>query len=287
VLKSIFEEEILNEFHDNLNSDDQFNSNVEFLDYYDYELKQQKVDKFIKLIKEAKQKLNIPVIAGINCVTAGEWTNFARKFQDAGADAIELNIFLLPSDASKSGSEIDVEYYKIIKTVKEKISIPVTVKMSPFHTNINETVAKTAQLGVSGIVLFNRQYNPDIDIDNFELTSSNVFSKADDYTLPLRFIALNADKTPCSLAASTGIHDGKSLIKLLLAGADAVQIASTIYLNGYSVINEMLKELETWMESKSFLTISGFKGKMTARKVKNPAEFERVQFMKYFSDREI
>jgi dihydroorotate dehydrogenase (fumarate) len=287
VLKSIFEEEIINEFNESLASDDQFQSNREFLDYYDYELKQENVNRTIKLIKDAKQKLSIPVIASINCVSSGEWIQFAKKFQEAGADALELNIFLLPSDASKTGAAIEHEYFKIIRTVKDKISIPVTVKMSPFFTNISEMIQKTAELGVAGIVLFNRSYNPDFDIEKMQITSSNVFSKPEDYTLPLRFIAINSGKVSCSLAASTGIHDGNGLIKLLLAGADAVQIASTLYVNGNDQINTMLKELEVWMKSKNYLSVSAFKGKLAVEKAKNPAEFERVQFMKHFSDREI
>ncbi len=287
VLKSIFEEEIINEFNESLASDDQFQSTGEFLDYYDYELKQENVNRTIKLIKDAKQKLSIPVIASINCVSSGEWTQFAKKFQEAGADALELNIFLLPSDASKTGTAIEQEYFKIIRTVKEKISIPVTVKMSPFFTNISEMIQKTAELDVAGIVLFNRSYNPDFDIERLQITSSNVFSKPEDYTLPLRFIAINSGKLSCSLAASTGIHDGNGLIKLLLAGADAVQIASTLYVNGFDRINSMLKELEEWMKSKNFLSVSAFKGKLAGENAKNPAEFERVQFMKHFSDREI
>jgi len=287
VLKSIFEEEIINEFHESLSSDDQFQSNREFLDYYDYELKQQNVNRTIKLIREAKQKLSIPIIASINCISSGEWIQFAKKFQEAGADALELNIFLLPSDASKPGALIEQEYVKIIRTVKENISIPVTVKMSPFFTNISEMIQKTAELDVAGIVLFNRSYNPDFDIEKMQITSSNVFSKPEDYTLPLRFIAMNSGKVSCSLAASNGIHDGNGLIKLLLAGADAVQIASTLYVNGFDRINSMLKELEAWMKSKNFLSVSAFKGKLAGEKAKNPAEFERVQFMKHFSDREI
>jgi dihydroorotate dehydrogenase (fumarate) len=287
VLKSLFEEEIINEFHNTLNSDDQFRSNIEFLDYYDYELKKESVNRYIKLIKDAKQKLSIPVIASINCVSAGEWTNYAKKFQEAGADALELNIFILPSDAAKTAIDIENEFFKIISSVKEKLSIPIIVKISPFFTNISEIIHKTAKTGISGIVLFNRSYSPDFDIENMSLNTSNVFSSPNDYTLPLRFIAMNSKKVSVSLAASTGIHDGSALIKMLLAGADAVQIASCIYLYGSTHINKMLVELETWMNSKNYLNISMFKGKLSGENIKNPAEFERVQFMKYFSNHEL
>ncbi len=287
VLKSIFEEEIISEFHDTLASDDQFNSNIEFLDYYDYELKKESVDNYIQLIKDAKQELSVPVIASINCVSSQEWTDFAKKFEDAGADALELNIFILPSDSKKSARDIEDEYIKIIKKVKDKITIPTAVKMSPYFSNLSEMIQRLDESKVSGLVLFNRSYSPDYDIDKMAVTSSNVFSKPEDYTLPLRWIALNSNKVNCSLAASTGIHDGKSLIKMILAGADAVQIASSIYLHGAEQISAMLSELEEWMNSKKYLNLNQFKGKLSRNDVKNPAEFERVQFMKYFSDRGI
>ena len=287
VLKSIFEEEIISEFHDTLASDDQFNSNIEFLDYYDYELKKESVDNYIQLIKDAKRELSVPVIASINCVSSQEWTDFAKKFEDAGADALELNIFILPSDSKKSARDIEDEYIKIIKKVKDKITIPTAVKMSPYFSNLSEMIQRLDESKVSGLVLFNRSYSPDYDIDKMAVTSSNVFSKPEDYTLPLRWIALNSNKVNCSLAASTGIHDGKSLIKMILAGADAVQIASSIYLHGAEQISAMLSELEEWMNSKKYLNLNQFKGKLSRNDVKNPAEFERVQFMKYFSDRGI
>lgn len=287
VLKSIFEEEITSEFHERLDSDDRFNSSLEFLDYYDYELKQESVTKYFDLIKEAKQHLSIPVIASVNCVSSNEWVDFSMKFQEAGADALELNIFNLPSDSKKSARDIEEAYFNIIKKLKEKISIPIAVKLSPYFTNVSEMIHKLDKIGVAGLVLFNRSYSPDYDIDKMTVTSSNVFSKPEDYTLPLRWIALNSKKVSCSLAASTGVHDGSSLIKMLLAGADAVQLASTIYLNGTEHVTTMLTELEDWMNKKNYLSIDQFKGKLTQDNLKNPAEFERVQFMKHFSDRDI
>ncbi len=285
VLKSIFEEEIINEFKEELDTDDRFNSSLEFLDYYDYELKQQSVEKYFELIREAKKQLSIPVIASINCVSSNEWIDFSMKFEEAGADALELNIFNLPSDSKKSAREIEEAYFNIIKKLKEKVSIPIAVKLSPYFSNVSEMIHKLDKIGVEGLVLFNRFYSPDYDIDKMTVISSNVFSKPEDYTLPLRWIALNSKKVSCSLAASTGVHDGETLIKMLLAGADAVQVASTIYLNGVGQIAKILTELEEWMAKKNYLSVDQFKGKLTQDNLKNPAEFERVQFMKYFSDK--
>ncbi len=287
VLKSIFEEEILNEFNEHMNSDDEFQSNIEFLDYFDYELKEDSVNKYVDLIKEAKNAVSVPVIASVNCVSAHEWTDFAKKIEEAGADALELNIFLMPSDAKKTGQEIEETYFNIIKKVLDTVKIPVAVKMSSYFSNLGNMIQKLSETGIKGLVLFNRSYSPDFDIEKMEVVSSNVFSKPEDYTLPLRWIAMTSDHAKCSLAASTGIHNAESMIKLLLAGASAVQIASTIYINGAGQINKMLTELETWMSKNNYLNIDQFKGKLSQKNLKNPAEFERVQFMKYFSDRAV
>lgn len=286
VLKSIFEEEIINDFHHNMDMDDKFHSSLEFLDYYDYDLKKESLDKYIQLIKDAKQELYIPVIASINCVSSQDWTDFAVQFEKAGADALELNIFILPSDNQKTAQDIENEYIKIITKVKSSINIPVSVKMSHYFTNISEMISKLDQTGISGLVLFNRSYSPDIDIDKLEITSSNIFSNPNDFTLPLRWIALNSNKVNCSLAASTGIHDASSAIKLLLAGADVIQLASTIFINGPEQVTKILGELEEWMGKHKFLNIDQFRGKLTNDN-KNPAEFERVQFMKYFGNKKI
>ena len=287
VLKSIFEEEILNEFNRHMDSDDEFQSNIEFLDYFDYELKDDSVNKYVDLIKDVKTSVSIPVIASVNCVSAHEWTDFAKKIEEAGADALELNIFLMPSDTKKTGQEIEETYFNVIKKVLNSVKIPVAVKMSHYFSNLGNMIQRLSETGISGLVLFNRSYSPDIDINKMEIVSSNVFSKPEDYTLPLRWTALTSDHVKCSLAASTGIHDAKAMIKLLLAGASAVQVASTVYINGVGQMNKMLSELESWMNKNNYLNIDQFKGKLSQKNLKNPAEFERVQFMKYFSDRAV
>ncbi len=282
VLKSIFEEEIIHDFQDSLNADDRFGSNMEFLDYYDYDLKEEAVDKYVDLIKEAKRQLSIPVIASVNCVSSHEWTEFASKFQSAGADAIELNIFILPSDAKRTAREMEEEYFKIIEKVQKVITIPIAVKIGPYFSNLAEMIQRLDATGVSGLVLFNRSFSPDFDIEKMRVTSSNVLSRPNDYILPLRWIALSANKVSCSLAASTGIHDGQSVIKMLLAGADVVQIASSLYLHGEERVTTMIADLEKWMSEKKYLNIDQFRGKLSHTDVRNPADLERVQFMKHF-----
>ncbi len=285
VLKSIFEEEIDNELNHILSKGTHFEQSDEFLDYFDYSLKAENFEKYLKLIKEAKSTLSIPVIASINCTTLGEWTALAKKIETAGADALELNIFLFPSDMTKSGKDIEQSYLDILSKVKSSIKLPVAVKMSPYFTHIPEMTKKLNDAGADGLVLFNRSFSPDFDIEKMRITSSNRFSSPEDYTLPLRWISVCSPRLDCSLAASTGVYSGKTAFKMLLAGSDVIQIASALYAHGIEHIEKIISELEDLMNRKDILNIAQIKGKLNMGKLENPAIFERVQFMRYFAGR--
>lgn len=284
VLKSLFEEEILRE----LNASMQRMSSEGFLypetvDYYEeMEAPNSATDIYLEQIRQAKNRVAIPVIASINCISASQWTYFPKQIQQAGADALELNIFVLPSDMSRKAEENEQIYFNIIGEVKKQVSIPVIVKLSYYFSNLASFLKRISYTGIDGLVLFNRFYNPDIDIDTFEFTAGAVLSTPSDFYRSLRWIGILSGRLGCSLGASTGVHDGNSLIKMLLAGADAVEVASTVYINGYEQIQIMLDELDQWMTGKDFETIDSFKGIMSQTKTVNPAAFERVQFMKYF-----
>lgn len=238
------------------------------------------------LIKEAKTAVSIPIIASINCISNYEWIYFTKKIEAAGADALELNISILPSDMKKSSQEIEDTYFNIIETVRKEIKTPLIIKMSSYFTNLGEMIQKVSKSGINGLVLFNRYYSPDIDITTKQITASNIFSSSDDITLPLRWVAISSGKTGCSLAASTGIHDGEGVIKMVLAGVDAVDVVSTIYKNGASQIKEMNDTLIKYLKDQDIESISLIKGLANQINIDNPALFERVQFMKYFSDNE-
>ncbi len=284
VLKSIFEEEIMFEYGEYLKEAEKYGYDNEFLDYFDYKIKEDNIQKYIKLIKDAKDTVSIPVIASVNCVSTHEWTFFAKKIEEAKADALEVNIFLLPSDNKKTSAEIEKTYIDIVKKVREATKLPLIIKMSHYFTNIVEVVKKIADAGADAIVMFNRHYNPDIDINSRELTSGFVFSNPSEITYPLRWIALSYGKVKSQLAASTGIHDGEALVKVLLAGASAVEIASTLYKNGPKVISEMNNFLADYLDKNKFNSLNDIKGLVSQKNVKNPAAFERVQFMRYYSD---
>ena len=286
VLKSIFEEEILMEYESVLKDEAPGRYKDDYLDYFDYRIKQANIENYLELIIQTRKTVKIPVIASINCSTAHEWTYFAKKIQEAGADALELNIFILPSVLARSAENIEQSYLEIIRTVRNEIKIPLSVKMGYYFSNLAGMIAELSHCNIAGLVLFNRSYSPDIDIDKLEVTSTNVLSTPRDLPVSLRWIAIMANRVKCDLAASTGVHDGKAVIKQLLAGANAVQVVSALYENGPEFLEIMLKELSDWMTTKSYGRIDDFRGLLSQDRQVNPALFERVQFMKYFSDRD-
>jgi dihydroorotate dehydrogenase (fumarate) len=284
VLKSIFEEEIVSEMEINMKKmateSFLYPETLEF--YEDHEEEKNISTKYLELIKEAKQAVDIPVIASINCITSDYWTYFPKMVEEAGADAIELNIFILPSDLNRNKAVNEQVYFDIISKVKKQVKIPVSVKISYYFSDLARFIQKLSSAGVEGIVLFNRFYNPDFDIEKMEVVSGSVLSSPEDFHIPLRWISLMSGRVKCSLAASTGIHDGTAIVKQILAGADVVEIASTIYQNGYERVGEMLEFVQKWMDTKGYESLVEYKGKMNQKDSERPAAYERVQFMRYF-----
>jgi dihydroorotate dehydrogenase (fumarate) len=283
VLKSLFEEQITFQAEKTLSLTEANYSYPEARDYISNYSKENDVSNYLKLIKDCKASVSIPVIASINCVSSAEWTSFARKIQDAGADAIELNIFVLPSDPRKLPEQNEKVYFDITQAVIREVSIPVAVKTSYYFSGLAKTMLKLSWTGIKGVVLFNRFFSPDIDIEKFEVTASHVFSSPEEVAISLRWVAMLSDRLHCDIAASTGVHSGVEVVKQLLAGAKAVQIASAVYKNGTAVITEMTNFLEAWMVRHRFEKTSDFIGKMSFKEADNPAAYERVQFMKHFA----
>jgi len=284
VLKSIFEEEILLEYKDTLSKELGFQeNNLEFFDYYDLQLKDNAIEKTSQLISEIKNKLDIKVIASINCRSTGEWFSYAAKLQDAGADALELNIYRISSSAEENAQTISDNYLRIVKKVMNHVSIPVSVKMSPYFTDTSHMASRLSEAGVAGLVLFNRFYNPDIDLVNNKIVSGQVYSNATDYSWPLRWLAILNGQVKADLAASTGIHTPETMIKMLVSGASAVQVVSSLYKNGSDYLMDFLHGLEKWMSEKELETIDDLRNYGKQMMPDNPEMFERVQFMRYFS----
>jgi len=282
VLKSIFEEEILFEYEDILKEAKEDGVNLDQFDYYDFHLKGKKIDNYIELIRAAKKAVDIPVIASINCIYSHEWTAFAGQLQEAGADALELNMFFLPSDFERSSTAQEEAYFRVIDKVLAAVSIPVALKISYYFSSLGPMIQRLSKTGIKGIVLFNRFFSPDFDIDKMTVKPSFVFSTPNDLAISLRWVAIMAQKVDCDLAASTGVHDGAALIKQLLAGAKAAQTVSSLYRKGPEHIGAMLDSLKSWMSAHEFTSIDDFRGKMSQEESSNPAAYERVQFMRHF-----
>lgn len=302
VLKSIFEEQIKFEADKFLKSDnpemkswnEAFQGIVnktefyydEAFDYLTSYAKEHTLNQYLSLISDAKKNIDIPVIASINCSTQYDWQYFAKRIQEAGADAIELNVYLLPSDFEKNGIDNENVYFDIIKEVKKYITIPVSLKTGYYFSSVAQTLFRLSETGISGLTLFNRPYNPDIDIETLQVNASNMFSSESEYSHSLRWVALMSGRVKCDIAASTGIHNSETVIKQLLAGADAVHMVSVFYkqhLHHFDVLPGIIKGLETWMKEHKYNNISEFKGLLSRKNVHNPASYERVQFLRLFS----
>jgi dihydroorotate dehydrogenase (fumarate) len=287
VLKSLFEEEIIAEMDAKLKQMAAAGFIYpETLDYYDNTENESDEGtlQYLKLIKEVKAKVKIPVIASINCVSSKNWTYFPRQLEEVGADAVELNLFILPTDLNRSSLDNEKVYFEIVSEVLKQVKIPVSIKISFYFSNLGNMVQRLSETGIKGIVLFNRFFSPDIDIDSMEVTSGFVLSNPAEQALSLRWVAIMSDNVKCDIIASTGVHSGKDMIKQLLAGAKAVQVASTLYRNGTGQIENMITELQDWMGNKKFKTIDEFRGKLAQKNVKNPAAYERIQFVKNFRE---
>jgi dihydroorotate dehydrogenase (fumarate) len=284
VLKSIFEEEIYLEFAHEFSKLGPMDNNLEFLDYYDYQIKKDNLKRYLTLIKEARNVLSIPVIASINCVTAHEWGFFAKKVEDAGADAIELNIFVLPTNLSQTSQDNESMYFDIVSRIAAKIKIPISLKISPYFSNLGGMIRDLSFSEIKGLVLFNKFYSPDIDIIQQKIISSDIFSHDYDYKLTLRWIGMMANRVNSDLSASTGVHNWQTLVKMLLVGASSVQVVSALYQEGFPIISDMIHNLEKWMDKNGYNSISDFRGKLSLDNTTNIAEFERVQFMRNFGE---
>lgn len=283
VLKSLFEEQIIYQVDKVHKQGEDYFAYPEAEDYINAYAKDHNIDEYLQLIEESRKAVQIPVIASVNCASSTEWISYAQRMENAGASALELNMFILPSNPKKTGEANEAFYFDIILQLMKQVKIPVSLKISYYFSGLANFALKLSWTGISGLVMFNRFFSPDIDIEKMQVISSHVFSTPDELALPLRWIAMLSDRLHCDVAASTGIHDGKAVIKQLLAGANAVQIASVLYKHGFEVIPKMLTTVEDWMTRHEYSKIADFQGILSFKEAENPAAYERVQFMKHFA----
>jgi dihydroorotate dehydrogenase (fumarate) len=282
VLYSLFEEQIRLEqqelhYHTTMGTE----SFAESLSYFP-EPEEFKLgpEEYLKHIQDAKAAVNIPIIASLNGSTIGGWTEYSKEMEKAGADAIELNVYYIPSDPTMSGANVEQTYIDILRSVKSAVDIPVSIKLSPFFSNMANMAERLDDAGANGLVLFNRFYQPDIDLEEFEVTPNVQLSTSQAMRLPMRWIAILKDKIAADLAATSGIHTGIDVVKMLLVGANVTMLCSALLKHGIFHIQNVEKHLIEWMEQNEYNSVGEIIGAMSQQKTSDPSAFERAQYMK-------
>jgi dihydroorotate dehydrogenase (fumarate) len=237
-------------------------------------------DEYLEHIRKLKEAVDIPVIASLNGVTEGGWTDYALKMEAAGADGLELNIYYIPTDPKMDGRHVEDLYLGILKSVKSKVKIPVSLKLSPYFSSMSSMAKRFEEAGADGLVLFNRFYQPDIDLDLLEVVPNLRLSSPQNMRLPLRWIAILYGRVSLSLGATSGIDLPQDVVKMIMAGADVAMICSTILRNGPGRIRELLKGVREWMKAHEYESLEQMKGSMSQIACSDPAAFERANYMK-------
>lgn len=291
VMYSLFEEQII---YDSLRLDRDLSQGTEsFAEALTFfpdlaaqgELNQYNIgpDEYVDNLHNLKQAVDIPIIGSLNGVTNGGWIEYARKIETAGADALELNIYNLSTDPEVTSQEIENEYLDLVRSIRSSIEIPIAIKLSPFFTNLPNFARNLVEAGANGLVLFNRFYQPDLDLEELEVVPRLVLSSSQELRLPLRWIAILYGRIAADLALTTGIHTAEDVLKTTMAGSSASMVASTILKYGIDHVAEILDGLEFWMEEHEYESITQMKGSMSQQAVAEPAEFERANYIKVLS----
>jgi dihydroorotate dehydrogenase (fumarate) len=236
--------------------------------------------QYLEHLEAVKASTSIPVIGSLNGTTPGGWTRYAKKIQDAGADALELNVFYLPMEADEPGEAVEQRVVEVVRTVKQDLSIPIAVKLSPFFSSIPNLARKLQQAGADGLVVFNRFYQPDIDIEQLDVVPNLRLSTADELRLRLRWLAILSSQTDMSLAATGGAHNAVDVIKAVMAGAHAVQLVSALLIHGAEHIGRILEAMEFWMGEHDYQSLSQMHGSMNLSRTPNPNAFARANYMR-------
>lgn len=282
VMYSLFEEQIVHESlaldHYLTRGSDSF---AEALTYFP-DLGRYNVgpEGYLELIRKAKESVSIPIIGSLNGVSSGGWIEYARLIQEAGADALELNLYYLPTDPALTAAELEANYVGLVADIHKQIRIPLAVKLSPFFTALPHFAQQMVQVGAKGLVLFNRFYQPDFDIETLEVVPSLVLSTSEELRLPLRWIAILYGRVAADMALSSGVHTGQDVIKALMAGAKVAMTTSALLKHGLKRAGEILQEMQAWMETFEYQSVQQMIGSMSQQAVAEPAAFERANYMK-------
>jgi dihydroorotate dehydrogenase (fumarate) len=237
-------------------------------------------DEYIEHIRKAKEAVDIPNIGSLNGISTGGWIQYAKKMQEAGANAIELNVYYIPTDPKLSGAAVEQRYLDVLKAVKNTVTIPVAMKLSPYFSSMAHMATQLDAAGADGLVMFNRFYQPDLDIEQLEVVPNVTLSTSQAIRLPLRWVAVLYGRVKASLAATSGVHSAQDVVKLLMAGADVTQLCSSLLLHGPGRIAEILQELDRWLLEHEYTSVKQMRGSMSQKSVADPSAFERANYMK-------
>jgi len=279
VYKSLFEEQIQLESFEMESQMHEYNErHAEMVSLFP-DIKHAGPQEHLVNLRKAKESVKIPLFASLNAIYKESWVEYAKLIQQTGVDGIELNFYFIPMNFEKDGKSIIKEQIEILVEVKKNVSIPVSVKLSPYYTNTLKVITEMDTAGADGFVLFNRMFEPEIDINTQEHFSPFNLSGENDYRLPLRYAGLLYGKVKASVCSSTGIYSGSDVIKMILAGADVVQVVSTLYKNKIPHLSVMLKEIEEWMNTKNYSSLKEFRGKLSEKNTVNPFTYKRAQYI--------
>jgi dihydroorotate dehydrogenase (fumarate) len=282
VMYSLFEEQIgFDSYYIDYHLTQGIDSYAESISYFpDMQSYNVGPDDYMNLIRKAKEAVSIPIIGSLNGASVGGWTDYAALIEEAGADALELNVYYVPTNVEISGIEVEVLYLDILEAVKQVMTIPIAVKLSPFFSSIANMASRLADRGADGLVCFNRFYQPDFDLENLEVKPRLVLSNSNELRLPLRWVAILYGRISCDLAITSGIHTSEDVIKALMAGAQVTMMASELLQNGVRRIGQVLNELMTWLNEHEYESIMQMIGAMSQKHCAEPAAFERANYMK-------
>ena len=237
-------------------------------------------DEYVELLHKAKESLDIPIIASLNGITVGGWITYAKKLKQAGADAIELNVYYIPTDPAMTSADVEDRYAEILDAVRRSVKLPIAMKLSPFFSSFAHMAHRLTNIGANGLVLFNRFYQPDINLETLEVVPSVALSSSFAMRLPMRWVAILHGKLDASLAATGGIHTAEDVLKMLMAGADVTMMCSALLKNGHQHIANVLKGVEYWMLEHEYVSVQQMKGSMSQKSIADPAAYERAHYMK-------
>jgi dihydroorotate dehydrogenase (fumarate) len=235
-------------------------------------------DEYLEHIAKLKKAVNIPIIGSLNGVSVGGWMKFAKSIEQAGADALELNVYYIPTDPNLPGSQVEQIYLNNLKAVKENVKIPVAVKLNPYFSSMSNMAKKLDDAGADALVMFNRFYQPDFDLDNLEVIPNLALSSKWELRLPLRWISILYGRINASMAATSGVHDYEDVLKVMMAGGDVAMVCSELLRHGTGRISQMLEGMRRWMEEKEYVSVEQMKGSMSQKSVAEPAAFERANY---------